>query len=82
MFYNNQFPTGFRLQVSFRYLLVDVKEHVRSGLLGKWLFLCLYSMYEIHKSNSIGCAVSLYGLCTYGWHRLDVAKDEIVCFAI
>ena len=87
MFYKNHFLTSFRLEVSFSYLWVDVKEHVRSVLLGKWLFLCLYSMYEIHKRNSIGCGLlnrgaTFYGVCTCDWHRLDVGKDGIVYCSI
>ena len=87
MFYKNHFLTSFRLEVSLCYLRVDVKDHVRSVLLGKWLFLSLYSMYENHKRNSIGCALlnrgtTFYGLCTCDWHRLDVSRDGIVCCSI
>ena len=60
-----------------------MKEHLRSVLLGKYLCLCLYSMYEICKRNSIGCGLlnrgaTFYGLCTCDWHRLDVGKDGII----
>ena len=87
VFYKNHFLTSFRLEVFFSHLWVDMKEHVRSVLLGKWLFLSLYSMYEIHKRNSIGCGLlnrgaTFYGLCTCDWHRLDVSRDGIVCCSI
>ena len=49
MFYKNQFLRSFRLEVFFRHLCVDMKEHVRSVSLGKWLFFSLYSMYEINR---------------------------------
>ena len=87
MFYKNHFLTSFRLQISFNYLWVDVKVHVGSVLLGKWLFPCLYLMYEIHKRNSIGCGLlnrraKFYGLCTCDGHRLEVDKEKIVSFLI
>jgi len=63
-----------------------VKELVGVVLLGEWLSLCLHLMHKIHKRNSIGCVylcpARFYGLFTCDWHRLDVDKGGVGCFAI
>ena len=85
--YKNHFLTSFRLEVFFSHLWVDMRGHVGSVLLGKWLFLSLYSMYEIHKRNSIGYGLlnhgtTFCGLCTFDWYGWDVGRDENVCSLI